>query len=443
MDGGREVWKTDGIYSRVSFSPDGQRLAAAFAMVGGVRVWEVDGWREVWKADGIYSDVSFSRDGRRVALGGSRGVRLADADSGREVWKADGAYTAVSFSSDGRRLAAGGLQGVRVWEVDNGRELWKTGGDCRCLSFSPDRPLLAVGGPFGLQLFGGFPEWSSVQDFRRRGIEANRVNWHEQRAAESESASNRFAAEFHRRWLVRIQPTSGSARFQHGGSLARLGRLDEAKREFVTALEMKPSLPPLTAADCHAMLGQWKEAAELYSAEMTPKQTNWQVWLRFAELALVSSGPAEYRSACGKMVKQFGAAKRADVANSTAWVCALVPDALPDMNLAVGLARLAVKAEPTNANARNTLGAVLYRTGKHDEAVTELTAAIKLSTKGGTWADHLFLAMAQHKLGKTDEAMKLLAAAEKLLDSDSAWFWSDKLERQLLRDEATKLIRGK
>ena len=33
--------------------------------------------------------------------------------------------------------------------------------------------------------------------------------------------------------------------------------------------------------------------------------------------------------------------------------------------------------------------------------------------------------------------------AEKLLDSDRAWFWSDKLERQVLRDEATKLIRGK
>jgi hypothetical protein len=51
--------------------------------------------------------------------------------------------------------------------------------------------------------------------------------------------------------------------------------------------------------------------------------------------------------------------------------------------------------------------------------------------------------MAQHKLGKTDEAKKSLATAEKLLDSDPAWFWSDKLERQFLRDEATNLIRGK
>jgi hypothetical protein len=51
--------------------------------------------------------------------------------------------------------------------------------------------------------------------------------------------------------------------------------------------------------------------------------------------------------------------------------------------------------------------------------------------------------MTQHKLGTTDEARKSLAAAEKLLDAAPAWFWSDKLERQLLRNEATKLLRGK
>ena len=52
-------------------------------------------------------------------------------------------------------------------------------------------------------------------------------------------------------------------------------------------------------------------------------------------------------------------------------------------------------------------------------------------------------ALAQHKLGKTGEAMKSLTAAEKLFDCDPAWFWSDKLERQFLRDEATKRIPGR
>jgi hypothetical protein len=81
--------------------------------------------------------------------------------------------------------------------------------------------------------------------------------------------------------------------------------------------------------------------------------------------------------------------------------------------------------------------------GAFEEAVKELETANRLHGKGGDPLDHLFLAMARHKLGKTDEAMQSLAAAEKLLDADPAWFWSDKLERQFLRDEATKLIRGK
>jgi hypothetical protein len=67
------------------------------------------------------------------------------------------------------------------------------------------------------------------------------------------------------------------------------------------------------------MLGQWKEAVELYSAEATPKATNVQFWVRFAELALMSDGPAGYRSACEKMVKQFTATPIAADANSTAW----------------------------------------------------------------------------------------------------------------------------
>src|SRR5262249_51100444 len=120
-----------------------------------------------------------------------------------------------------------------------------------------------------------------------------------------------------------------------------------------------------TGTACHAMLGQWKEAVDLYSLS--------QHRVRYVELALVSSGPAGYRSACEKMVKQLGATKIAAEANSVAWACVLGPDALPDMTPAVELARLAVKDLPTYADARRTLGAVLYRAGKHDEAVTELT----------------------------------------------------------------------
>jgi hypothetical protein len=192
-------------------------------------------------------------------------------------------------------------------------------------------------------------------------IEASRTSWHEQRAADSATAGDWFAVEFHRRWLTRLRPASGLARYQHGETLARLGRHDEAKQEFVAALGLKTSLPPLIAVDCHAMLGQWKEALELFSAQATPQATNPQTWPRYTELALVSGGQAGYRSACEKMAQQFGAMKSSVAANSTAWACVLGPDALPDMTPAVGLARLAVKFVPTDPGIRNTL--VLCCTG--------------------------------------------------------------------------------
>src|SRR5262249_6170009 len=173
--------------------------------------------------------------------------------------------------------------------------------------------------------------------------------------------------------------------------------------------------PPLTAGDCHAMLGQWREAAELFAAELTPEATNPQLWARFTELALVSGGSAGYRSACEKMLKQFGGTKAFDTAESTAWACGIGPDALADMTQAVGLACLAVKTGPRYWNNRPTLGATFHRSEKREEAGPDLPAVITMNGKGGTWADHLFLAMAQHKLGKIDEALKSLAAARSSL----------------------------
>jgi tetratricopeptide (TPR) repeat protein len=440
---GREVLKADGYYSTVALSPDGRRLAAGGPPTG-VRVWEADGGREVWM-DGLGClGVSFSPDGRRLAASSAPGVRVWDTDSWREVWTASGTYLGVSFSRDGRRLAAGGLQEVRVWEADGGREVWKAVGTYPAVSFSPDRQLLAVVvGGYGLRLFGGSPEWRTVQNLRRRGIDASRTSWHEQRAATSATASDWFAEEFHRRWLIRIQPASGLARFRHGVSLARLDRQEDSKQEIVTALTLKASLPPLIAADCHAMLGQWKEAFELWSAEATSKPTNPQVWRRFAPLALVSGGRAGYRSACDRTVTQFAATKNSAAAKDAAWACAIAPDALRDMTQAVVLARFAVKAAPDTWNHHGVLGAVLYRTGGFEESAQELETAIRLHSKGGSPLIHVFLAMAQHRLGKADEAAKSLAAAEKLLDSNPAWHWIDRLERQLLRDEATALIRGR
>ncbi len=131
---GRQIRKvTGGAGSRttswaVAFSPDGERLAAAF--INRIRVVQVATGREHKVLHGhavrVYS-LAFSPDGRRLASASKDGtVRLWDAETGRELLKLKGHsdwVVSVAFSPDGRRLASASRDGtVRVWLADDWQE---------------------------------------------------------------------------------------------------------------------------------------------------------------------------------------------------------------------------------------------------------------------------------------------------------------------------------
>jgi WD40 repeat protein/tRNA A-37 threonylcarbamoyl transferase component Bud32/Flp pilus assembly protein TadD len=488
-DTGRVVWKADGYYSEVAFSPDGRRLAAAGA---GVRVWEADTGRELWKADGggdrnLMWGLAFSADGRRLAAIASQGVWVWEADAGRELWKADGDYTVgvVAFSLDGGRLAAAGRQGLRVWEAAAGRELWKTEGTYSRLTFSPDGGRLAAAGAEGvriwdadegrelwkaegsnylgvhelafspdgrlamsdsegIRLLAGPTDGPSLLKTRLRAIQSNRTRWHEVLALQCESQNQWFAAGFHWERLVLIEPTLGQPHYRRGLVLARIGRTKEAEQEFKAALELQKTLTKQTIADCHAMLGQWKEAAKLFNEVAANPSANRQVLAHNADLQLGIGDSDAYRLECRTLLERFGDTNDPAIADALVWTFVIGPNALNDFQPAKALAQLAVKSNSQIWNYRRSRGAVLYRAGSYAEAVVEIEAAIQLQVKGGGPLNYFFLAMAQHQLGKVDEARKSLEHAQKLINEDSEppWHWTGKLERQLLNKEATDLIRG-
>ncbi|MFO0846724.1 MAG: tetratricopeptide repeat protein, partial [Gemmataceae bacterium] len=405
------------------------------------------GGRVRWKADGSFNGLSYSPDGRRLAAVRDDGLRVLEAEGGRELWKADGFFRGMSYSPDGRRLATTDEGGAQVWEADSGRQLWKADGffsgpSASYLSYSP-RGGSALWQEFsdrGVYVFSGPSDAPGLLLSRRRAIQDTRAWWHSATAARCEAGGQWFAAAFHWKQHARLDPSQGDPRYRRGRAMARLGQIKKAEPEFQAALERGHTLPAGTVADCHAMLGQFTEAAKLLQEVSGTPAAPAEALEQTARLRLGIGDLAGYREACKAQLQRFGEVKASGVMNRIAWTCAMGPDALADLKPVIDLARQNIKAAPQTWVYHGSLGAVLYRAGQHAEAEAELEAAIRLHDQGGSPLTLVFLAMTQHQLGKPDEARKALEQAVKLTERDPPWHWADKLERQLLRREAEALL---
>ena len=147
--------KETGPYNLV-FSPDGKRLAGRWGQV--VQVWDSETGKELLALKGhakTVTVVAISPDGRRYAAGCVDGTtKMWDADTGKEILTYEGhgdAVTWVAFSPDGKRLATTSIdKTAKIWDATTGRELLVLQADKAdvgaAVAFSPGRKWLATAG---------------------------------------------------------------------------------------------------------------------------------------------------------------------------------------------------------------------------------------------------------------------------------------------------------
>jgi tetratricopeptide (TPR) repeat protein len=392
-----------------------------------------------------------SPDGTLVAAWVGGGVvRLCDTRTGAELCRLEGAFRPVHapvFSPDGTRIAVVGQDRVgRLYDVRTGAEVRQFTGryGLTAILFSPDGGCIATESVDGVRLYEAPPDPAAWQAERCKALADGLPGWHRAQAGDSHSESRWFAAAFHWEWVARAEPASGAAHYNRGIALAHLGRSAEAKQAFETALARKTGLGQAARGFAHATLGQWDEAARLYAkATEEGPAADLATWRGHALLCLQQGDQEGYRKACAAMVERFGKTTDVWTANGVAWACALQPSALPDSKTALRLAGSAARAIPRSSQwqFRRTRGAVLHRLGQHKEAAADFEEAIELEGKGGSAADLFFLAMVRNRLGQIDEARKTLEQAEQAAANRPPVFWPERLEVQLLRGEARKVLR--
>jgi Flp pilus assembly protein TadD len=399
---------------------------------------------------------TFSPDGKRLALAPDSATKdsvvpIYDTLTGQETLKLKGPVPLghAAFHPKGSRLALESRDGVvRVFDVGTGQEVFALKG-LMYLSqavFSPDGSRVAAAGSDGfLHVFDAPKDLGGWQSQRRTALAEGALAWHRLQAIDHEQAGHWFTAAFHLSRLIRSEPPDGQLYFRRGRCLANHGKVAEAQQDFEKALTLKNGLSEVDQATAHAELRHWEKAATLYARAAEAPDTSIQIWRRHVLLQqlllqLHLGRPEGYADSRAALMKRFGTTKDPSVANDVAWTCALCGETIPDLKSVVELARVAVQGKPNDGNVRNTLGAILYRAGQHQEAVIALNEGLVLKGTDGSAHDFLFLAMAHHRLGQADEAKKWWDKTVQAIEKAPPVAWDERLELDLLRREAEQVL---
>jgi serine/threonine protein kinase/tetratricopeptide (TPR) repeat protein len=247
------------------------------------------------------------------------------------------------------------------------------------------------------------------------------------------------------RKALALDPNYSWAHLDLANALRDAGQFDESLEHYQRVHAVNQSIPYVenTLRSDLVRRGrgeevrrEWKEALELNPPQHTQ-------WFGYAELCLFLGDEAEYRRACGDLLRRFGNTSDPYIAEPVARAVLLAPQSEENLQAALALADQAAAGEPTKVGWVYSYflfakGLAEYRRGNFEEAVSIMTgeAAKVLGPCPG-----LVTAMAKHHLGDEQEALALLAAEMSAFDwrlarvrGHDQWLW------HALRREAEALI---
>jgi WD40 repeat protein/serine/threonine protein kinase len=259
----------------VAFSPNGSTVLTG-CWDKTARLWDIATGKEIttFRHEESVIAVAFSPDGRIALTGGrDRMARLWDIATGKEIATLphEGSVTAVAFSPDGGTALTGSEdKTAKLWDVASGRLLatLRHEGSVVAVAFSPDGhvALTGSGGNAAARLW-RLPQWApdepdrvrawvrvrtarafseqgSLRDLTRdewleqcRQLDAlggdwekplDARSWHPFQAAEAEAGNHWFAAAFHLRRLLAVEPSNTEYLDRLGVATYRDGKHAEA-----------------------------------------------------------------------------------------------------------------------------------------------------------------------------------------------------------------------
>ncbi len=418
-----------GMVSHVEFSPC-DRYLLTVSLDGDLRVWDAhtgqgaSGWFHL----GHIPRARFSHDGRWIAAASrSQSGRVWDWQSGESILPSlhhDGLIEGIAFDPAGQKILTGSFdRTVKVWDISLDERPME---DLILLAQLQSGQRLEKG---SLDLLTPEEIEKAWRDLRRKypdeySLSADQViTWHRREVAFSE-----MQEDWH-------------------GLIWHADRLLSSELESLPQSEMFSIRRKRIRAN--RKLGKYRQIAEDCGVLFEHDPREYLLGYHLAILSLAGGDLEKHQRACRLLLALSKEWDQPRLHQCAVRACILSPHSVKEWEDVVAAAKKVVSLN--RADCHKELGAALYRAGSVAGAILRLNIGRLYYPKGepqilgGTYLDHLFLAMAYHDQGLKEQASQMFTQAEKWIAGEiesgqtrrgDPLTWDQRLRMEILLEEA-------